>query len=129
MGAAIGAVTRYGVERLWPTEGTHFPWPILAINGAGCLAMGALMTVLTVRFPRQKKTAGALLGTGFLGGFSTFSHFTDNIRQLVDAGAWGTAVGYLALTVAAALAGVTVGVLVARAFVGIPTHQVASDAR
>nr|WP_223244840.1 CrcB family protein [Streptomyces sp. CBMA156] len=123
VGGAFGAGARYGIERLWPTSGTEFPWPILCINAVGCLAMGALMTVLADRFPRQKRIVGALLGTGFLGGFTTFSHYTDNIRLLVRGDAYGTAVGYLLLTVAAALSGVTFGVLAARAAVGVPAHQ------
>ncbi|BAJ32110.1 MULTISPECIES: CrcB family protein [Kitasatospora] len=129
VGGALGAGARYGVERLWPTSGTEFPWPILTVNAVGCLAMGALMTVLAARFPRQKKLAGALLGTGFLGGFTTFSHYTDNVRELVRGDAYGTAAAYLLLTVLAALAGVVAGVFAARAAVGVPAHQEASGAR
>ncbi|MGW4805494.1 fluoride efflux transporter FluC [Kitasatospora sp. NPDC004272] len=128
-GGALGAGARYGVERLWPTTGTAFPWPILTVNAVGCLVMGALMTVLAARFPRHKRMAGALLGTGFLGGFTTFSHYTDNVRELVRGDAYGTAAAYLLLTVAAALAGVALGVFAARAAVGVPAHQEASGAR
>ncbi|MFJ5921707.1 fluoride efflux transporter FluC [Kitasatospora sp. NPDC092948] len=128
VGGALGAGCRYGVERLWPVSGTAFPWPILTVNAVGCLVMGALMTVLSVRFPRAKKLAGSLLGTGFLGGFTTFSHYTDNIRELVRGGAPGTAVGYLLLTVVAAMTAVTLGVFAARAAVGVPAHQEASGA-
>ncbi|MGW4815252.1 fluoride efflux transporter FluC [Kitasatospora cineracea] len=129
VGGALGAGARYGVERLWPTTGTAFPWPVLAVNAVGCLAMGALMTVLAARFPRQKRLAGALLGTGFLGGFTTFSHYADDVRQLVRGDAYGTAAAYLLLTVAAALAGVVLGVFAARAAVGVPAHQEASGGR
>ncbi|WP_436775111.1 fluoride efflux transporter FluC [Yinghuangia sp. YIM S09857] len=130
VGGGIGACARYAIERAWPTSGTQFPWPILIVNGVGCLAMGALMTVLAARFPGAKRMAGALLGTGFLGGFTTFSHYTDNFRVLIRGEAYGTAFGYLFLTIAVALAGVTIGVLAARSAVGTPTHQKASaDAR
>ncbi|MFK0191224.1 fluoride efflux transporter FluC [Kitasatospora sp. NPDC090308] len=129
VGGAFGAGARYGVERLWPTTGTAFPWPILTVNAVGCLVMGALMTVLAARFPRQKRLAGALLGTGFLGGFTTFSHYTDNVRELVRGDAYGTAAAYLLLTVLAALAGVVLGVFAARAAVGVPAHQEASGGR
>ncbi|MFD7643406.1 fluoride efflux transporter FluC [Kitasatospora sp. NPDC059795] len=128
VGGALGAAARYGIERLWPTTGTAFPWPILLINAVGCLAMGALLTVLADRFPGAKRLVGALLGTGFLGGFTTFSHYTDNIRLLVRGGAPGTAVVYLLVTVLAALAGVTLGVFAARAVVGVPAHQEAAGA-
>ncbi|MEU3838136.1 fluoride efflux transporter FluC [Streptomyces microflavus] len=127
IGGAIGAGSRYGVERLWPTHGTEFPWPILTVNAAGCLAMGALMTVLATRFPDRGALAGALLGTGFLGGFTTLSHYTDGVRELLHAHAYGPAVVYLLLTVLASMAGVVVGVLAARTVVGVPAHQEASD--
>ncbi|MFI1583703.1 fluoride efflux transporter FluC [Embleya sp. NPDC020630] len=130
VGGGVGACARYGIERLWPTSGTEFPWPILIVNGVGCTVMGALMTVLTARFPARKKMVGALLGTGFLGGFTTFSHYTDNVRLLIRGEAYGTAFGYLFLTILVALAGVTLGVLAARVAVGTPSHQKASaDAR
>lgn len=85
--------------------------PVLAVNAVGCLLMGAL------------------LGTGFLGGFTTFSHYTDNVRELVRGDAYGTAAAYLLLTVPAALAGVVLGVFAARAAVGVPAHQEASGGR
>ncbi|MFD5563036.1 fluoride efflux transporter FluC [Kitasatospora griseola] len=122
-GGGLGAVARYAVERAWVTSGTAFPWPILTVNAVGCTVMGALMTVLTARFPQAKKLAGALLGTGFLGGFTTFSHYENGVRELFHAHAPGTAFAYLLLTVAAALAGVTLGVFAARAVVGTPAHQ------
>ncbi|MGA4545848.1 fluoride efflux transporter FluC [Uniformispora flossi] len=126
VGGGIGACARYGIERAWPTSGTEFPWPILTVNGVGCLAMGALMTVLTARFPGAKRMAGAFLGTGLLGGFTTFSHYADNFRVLIRGEAYGFAFGYLFLTIVVALAGVTIGVFTARAAVGTPAHQKAS---
>ncbi|MBD0711795.1 MULTISPECIES: fluoride efflux transporter FluC [unclassified Streptomyces] len=110
VGGALGATTRYGIESAWPVHGTQFPWPILLVNATGCLVMGALMTFLATRSALVKRLAGALIGTGFLGGYTTFSHYTDNVRELVRDGAPGTAVGYLLLTVVAALLGVWAGV-------------------
>lgn len=59
-----------------------------------------------------------LLGTGMLGGFTTFAHYTDDVRQLFEEGSPGYAIGCLVLTVVAALAGVTVGALATHAALG-----------
>jgi CrcB protein len=46
------------------------------------------------------------VGTGVLGGFTTFSTYAVDVERLVDGGRPGVALGYLALTVLAALAAV-----------------------
>ncbi|WP_326696957.1 CrcB family protein [Streptomyces sp. NBC_01754] len=115
VGGAAGACARYGAERLWPTGGTQFPWTILLVNAVGCFLMGALMVTLKLRFPSAPRLVSPLLGTGVLGGFTSFSHYTDGVRKLFEADRPGYATGSLLLTVAAALAGVTAGALLAHA--------------
>ncbi len=113
VGGAAGAAARYGAELLWPTGQTDFPWTILLVNAVGCFLMGALMVTLKLRFPSCPRLVSPLLGTGVLGGFTSFSHYTDGVRQLIDSGRPGYATGSLLLTVVAALAGVTAGALLA----------------
>ncbi|TXS68806.1 CrcB family protein [Streptomyces sp. sk2.1] len=109
IGGAAGAAARYGAERLWPTGPSAFPWTILLVNTVGCFLMGALMVTLKLRFPGAPRLISPLLGTGVLGGFTTFSHYTDNVRQLFENDRPGYAVGCLLLTIVAALAAVTAG--------------------
>ncbi|MCX4487137.1 MULTISPECIES: CrcB family protein [Streptomyces] len=111
IGGAAGAAARYGAERLWPTGTSAFPWTILLVNTVGCFLMGILMVTLKLRFPDAPRLISPLLGTGVLGGFTSFSHYTDNVRQLFEAHEPGYAVGCLLLTVVAALAAVTAGAL------------------
>ncbi|MCX4445439.1 CrcB family protein [Streptomyces sp. NBC_01789] len=113
VGGAAGACARYAAERLWPTGTYAFPWTILLVNAVGCFLMGILMVTLKLRFPGAPRLISPLLGTGVLGGFTSFSHYTDNVRQLFDNHQPGYAVGYLVLTVAAALAAVTAGAFAA----------------
>jgi fluoride exporter len=54
------------------------------------------------------------LGTGILGGYTTFSTYTVDVQQLVAAGAARTALLYLAATLAAALAAVYAGITLTR---------------
>ncbi|MYY04669.1 MULTISPECIES: CrcB family protein [unclassified Streptomyces] len=113
IGGAAGAAARFGAERLWPNGTSAFPWTILLVNTVGCFLMGVLMVTLKLRFPGAPRLISPLLGTGVLGGFTSFSHYTDNVRQLFENHQPGYAVGCLVLTVAAALAAVTAGAFAA----------------
>jgi len=84
-----------------------FPWPILAVNVTGSLALGAVTGA-------SLDTAWmALLGTGLLGGFTTFSTVAVDAEILRTEGrpmaAAMNAVGTLALSAVAALAGLALG--------------------
>lgn len=109
IGGAAGAAARYGAERLWPNGTSAFPWTILLVNTVGCFLMGVLMVTMKLRFPGAPRLISPLLGTGVLGGFTSFSHYTDNVRVLFENHQPGYAVGCLLLTVVAALAAVTAG--------------------
>ncbi|WP_329367331.1 CrcB family protein [Streptomyces sp. NBC_00669] len=116
VGGAAGACARVGAERLWPDyQPPDFPWTILLVNTTGCLLMGVLMATVKFGFPNAPRLISPLLGTGVLGGFTSFSHYTDNVRLLFHRGQPGYAVGDLLLTPAAALTAVTVGALGTRA--------------
>ncbi|WP_322754429.1 CrcB family protein [Frankia sp. Cas3] len=105
VGGALGACTRYGVMLRWPTPPGAFPWAMLAVNTAGCALIGVLMVVIT-----EVRTAHPLVrpfvGTGVLGGFTTFSTYAVDAERLVNGGHAGTALAYLALTMVSALGAV-----------------------
>ncbi|MFE7671308.1 fluoride efflux transporter FluC [Streptomyces albidoflavus] len=101
-GGAGGALVRQAAQTVWPPGEQGFPWTTLLVNVVGCAAMGVLMAALKA-MPAAPVWAGPLLGTGFLGGFTTFSSYANDIRVLLEDGEPGTAVGYLAATAAAAL--------------------------
>jgi CrcB protein len=88
-----------------------FPWPILLVNATGSLALG-LLTGLSLDAAWM-----AVLGTGLLGGYTTFSTVAVDTQLLTREGrteaAWGNAVGTLALCVATATAGLAAGVALA----------------
>lgn len=118
VGGAAGALARFGVSALWP-NGTDahlmwqqgaaaFPWTTLVINVGGCFCMGALVSS-SRNWPAAPPWFSAFLGTGVLGGFTTFSTYTDDTRRLFENDQPWSAVGYLLLTPAAAMAGVVLG--------------------
>ena len=112
-GGALGAAARYGAALAWPTAPGAFPWTTLWVNVVGCAAIGVLMVLVAERGPAHPLVR-PFLGTGVLGGFTTFSTYAVEAERLVAAGRIWAAFGYLALTVAAALAAVTATVVLMR---------------
>lgn len=85
LGGALGAVCRVlSDQAVAAAMGGHFPLGILCINMAGSFAMGLLSGVLSGRV--GGKLAQAFLGTGFLGGFTTFSSFALDTVRLWEGG-------------------------------------------
>ncbi|MFE9974466.1 fluoride efflux transporter FluC [Streptomyces hirsutus] len=112
-GGAVGAGARYEAGQLWPTDSSAFPWTTLGVNAVGCLIIGVFLVAVT-----EVWSAHPLLrpffGTGVLGGFTTFSTYCADIERLAAQERAGIALAYLAVTVVAAMAAVTIGVAAAR---------------
>jgi CrcB protein len=102
-GGVIGALARLGIETAFPHRAGGFDWATLAINVTGCALIGVLMVILTEMRPVHR-LAGPFLGTGVLGGFTTFSTYIVDAQQSLTRGAPLTALAYLVLTLAAGLA-------------------------
>ena len=117
VGGAIGAAARYLVGIAWPTPGGSLPWATLMINVVGCALIGVLM-VLVSEVWIQQRLLRPFLGTGVLGGFTTFSTYAVDIQQLIADGHPVTALIYLAATVVGAIAAVWIATHVTRALVG-----------
>jgi CrcB protein len=112
-GGALGALARYGLLLAWPTRPGAFPWGTFAINVAGCFAIGVLMVIVTELRPAHPLVR-PFLGTGVLGGFTTFSAYAEELRALLRPEWMVTAVLYLAGTVLAALAATVAGMRLTR---------------
>jgi CrcB protein len=101
-GGAAGAAVRYLIGQAWPTPTGAFPAATLAINVLGCVLIGVLMVLITEVWSRQRLLR-PFLGTGVLGGFTTFSTYTVDIQRLVAGAHMDTALLYLTLTPIGAL--------------------------
>ncbi|WP_353082472.1 fluoride efflux transporter FluC [Tessaracoccus lapidicaptus] len=113
-GGTIGAGLRSAIGSVTGGSPLGIPWPTLAINVAGALALGLLVEVLaaTVREPRRRQSLQLALGTGLLGGFTTYSAFAVETATLAahrPALAVGYAGGSLVLGYLAAAAGMWLG--------------------
>lgn len=118
-GGAAGTLARHGVSE-WLDPGRLFPLGTFTVNLTGSFVLGALLTALVLRGDDsgRRHEARLLLGTGFLGGYTTYSALAVETDTLLrhDHVALGLAyaVGSVALGLVAALAGVAVGRAVSR---------------
>lgn len=85
-------------------------WATLLVNLLGCVVIGFLV-VVTTEVWRTHHLVRPLLGTGVLGGFTTFSTYALDTQQLWTDGDRAAAAGYLVGTLLACLA-VTAGAVV-----------------
>ena len=102
LGGAAGACARYGVDLAWPTVAGGFPWATFLVNVTGCALMGMVMVAITELWVGHRLLR-PLLGTGVLGGYTTFSTFAGEVESLAYAGHPHRAVLYLMLTPVAVL--------------------------
>ncbi|MEV0284807.1 CrcB family protein [Kribbella sp. NPDC050820] len=105
LGGMLGAAGRYLIGQTWPTPAGGFPWATFTINVTGCALIGVLMVLVTDVWLRQRLLR-PFLGTGVLGGYTTFSTYTVDVQHLITGGHPGAALAYLAATPAAALVAV-----------------------
>jgi fluoride exporter len=108
-GGAGGALARWGIAEALPRSPGGWPWATLTVNLAGCLLAGVLLAVLAARRPDDGRLQ-ALLGTGVLGGFTTFSAFAVETTDLLAAGSAALAVAYVLVSVLGAVLAVAAGV-------------------
>lgn len=116
-GGAVGAVLRFVLQALLPSTTTltlvEVPWATLLANTLGCLGIGVLAGALEVR-PGLPRWMQPLLGTGLLAGFTTFSAVVLEGSAMIGAAFPTLALGYAALTLLTAFAGVVAGLLLGR---------------
>jgi CrcB protein len=116
-GGALGTYARYLVYA-WmgaPTWARGFPVGTFVINVSGSFVLGAAAVVIRNRLPPEYGYWYLLIGTGFCGGYTTFSTFEYETFQLVNLGSWWLALAYVAGSVIAGFAGVLLGVALVNA--------------
>ena len=81
LGGGIGSVLRDGLALALPTGAGDFPVATLVTNLLGSLLLGALVVAVTEVW-RPHRLLRPALGTGLLGGFTTFSTLAVEVRAL-----------------------------------------------
>ncbi|MGA2836931.1 MAG: CrcB family protein [Acidimicrobiales bacterium] len=113
VGGALGTLARYGIERAVPPPADGIPWATFAVNVAGSLLLGVVVTLVVERWPGDRYLR-PLLAVGFCGGFTTFSTMAVEIDQRIQHGHPGIAVTYVAVTLVAGLGAALAGITLAR---------------
>ena len=125
LGSALGGLLRYwlgvGVAAL---TGPSFPWGTLLINVLGSFVIGLFAAALGERGLFSDALGRghldfvdlrAFVMVGLCGGFTTFSSFSLQSLELLQAGRTGPALGYMAGSVLACLLAVWGGWVLGRA--------------
>lgn len=114
LGGALGTAMRYGISvGMLRWLGPAFPFGTLVANVVGSFLLGVVMEL-----GGERQIAGVdaklVLGTGMMGGFTTYSSFNLETIRLAEQGAYGRAGLYLGATVVTCLLAGLGGVAVAR---------------
>ncbi|WP_104200210.1 CrcB family protein [Cryobacterium sp. Y29] len=100
LGGTVGTALREALTLALPpvdlAAGARLPLTTLGINLIGALLLGLLLEALVRRGTDagRRRTVRLLLGTGLLGGFTTYSALATDSVFLLQGGASGVAIAY-----------------------------------
>ena len=113
-GGALGALLRFWTSSFIHARlGQGFPYGTLCVNVGGSLLMGFLYIMLLERMSLGPQWRAALL-IGLLGAFTTFSTFSIETFNLMEAGEWFKAGLNILLSVVLCIAAAWSGVIIGR---------------
>lgn len=113
MGGAVGSAMRYLTSKVmqdWLPNA--FPYGTFVVNLLGCLAIGILYGLIDQNMLGNNHLK-LLLITGFCGGFTTFSTFSNESLSLVQQGHLSYAVLYVEGSVCLGMMMVLIGIKLA----------------
>lgn len=101
VGGTAGTAVRAALESAFPAAAGQWPWTTFWINVTGALLLGVLLEVLAELGPDRGWIRGLRLGlgTGFLGGYTTYSTFAVETVQLLGSPAVLVGLGYAVASV------------------------------
>ncbi|MFL5280189.1 MAG: fluoride efflux transporter CrcB [Rhodopila sp.] len=107
VGGALGSVARFWMTGVMTAlTGPQFPWGTLLINVLGSFIIGLVAGfTLTPARVAMHPDLRIFLMTGFCGGFTTFSAFSLQTLELMQAGELVQALGYVLGSVALCVLG------------------------
>jgi fluoride exporter len=107
VGGSLGAISRYGIgEFVERRVVSVFPWDIFVVNMTGCLIVGLLVSAVVDRHHTPEWLRLGLI-TGFVGAYTTFSTFSQDLYDLGQARQFAV----LSLNLAASVCGGVLAVL------------------
>lgn len=119
VGGALGTTVRFLLSAAVPEVG-GIPVVTFGINVVGAFLLGWLLEALALRGPDEglRRDARLFVGTGILGGFTTYSAFAVDTDGLIASANVGGGILYAAATIvvgaAATVAGIALGAALGR---------------
>jgi fluoride exporter len=120
VGAMGGTSLRNLLESAWPATPGGWPWTTFWINLAGSFVLGVLLESLSASPLSEAWQRGLRLGlgTGLLGGFTTYSTFATETASLGTSGEVAVSFGYALASVASGVLLAAAGMLLTRRLLG-----------
>jgi fluoride exporter len=114
LGGTFGTAARYLLTQTLPSW-HNVPVATLVVNVVGAFALGVLLAALSRRGRDVglRRTIRLLIGTGFLGGFTTYSSLAVETDALLSSGQGQLALAYALGTIVIGGLAATSGILVA----------------
>lgn len=116
LGGAAGTAVRAGLAEVWRTEPGAWPWTTFGVNASGALLLGLVLQLLADTGPDEgaRRLWRLGLGTGLLGGYTTYSTFAVETVGLLGPAAWPVGLAYAVATVVLGVAAAWAGAALAR---------------
>ncbi|TQJ49123.1 CrcB family protein [Phycicoccus sp. SLBN-51] len=108
-GGVLGSLGRWTVGLALPHTPSQVPWGTFVVNVTGSAAMGVLV-VWVLSMDRPHPWLRPFLGVGVLGGWTTFSSYAVEGRDLFASGSPWLGLGYVLGSLVVGLFAVGVGV-------------------
>ena len=114
-GGAVGTAARALLTQAGANRDIGTGPSTLLINVAGSLFLGVLLELLVRLGPDhgRRRLVRLLVGTGFMGGFTTYSTLALGVAEGLRAGRWAGSVGYALASVALGLIACAAGIALA----------------
>ncbi|HEY2881079.1 MAG TPA: fluoride efflux transporter CrcB [Pirellulales bacterium] len=107
-----GTLLRYWMQNyVNALTGSPFPWGTVVVNTVGCFLFGVVFQMMELRQEWR-----AIVLTGFMGAFTTFSTYAFETVNFLQAGRWVYACGNFLVQNALGLIAIALGMAVGRLF-------------
>lgn len=108
LGGGLGSLFRYGIGIYFSSSENEFPMATFVANIIACLILGVLVGMQMKN--NLNSSFALLLMTGFCGGFSTFSTFSNDTLKLFENQQFGLGILYVGGSVIVGLLAVYCGI-------------------
>lgn len=119
IGGGLGSIARYGCARWLSSLSVAWPLGTLFVNVLGAFLLGLIFELGAGRHLLGVEVRVAL-GTGLMGGFTTYSSFSVEVALALQRGEQMRALSYLAATLTLALLASFAGLALGRALRAVP---------